>query len=141
MNRPSLYFALVGAFAVCFLAPGQSINLKPGKYEAMGETTMSGSPVKMPAMKNVECMTETDLKAFIEKRTPQTGQCTVSELQVTSNKASYTVTCSNKGKTTVGKSEWTFDSDSFQHVLETKTSQGRIITTRITGKRIGECTK
>jgi hypothetical protein len=140
MRRISLDLALAGAFGACFLAVGQNVSLKPGKYETTAEAVMSGSPVKMPVMKNVECMSETDLKAFVEKRTTQRDHCTISEIQVTGNKASYTVTCTNNGRTTVAKSEWTFASDSFQHVLETKTSRGPIITTRIVGKRIGECT-
>jgi hypothetical protein len=141
MRRRFLDFYFASIFGACLLALGQTVNLKPGKYETTGETIMSGSPVKMPAVHNMECMSETDLKAFVEKRVPQSGQCRVSDLRIAANKASYTITCTNNGRTTIAKSEWTFASDSFEHVLETRTSRGQIITTRIAGKRIGECTK
>jgi uncharacterized protein DUF3617 len=140
MKFSPIVFAIASTFGP-FLAVAQNINLKPGKYETTGEVTMSGSPIKMPPVKNVECMTETDLRAFAEKRTADTGHCKISDLRLSGNKASYTVTCTSNGRTTTGKSEWTFESDSFQHVLETTTSRGTTMTTRIVGKRIGECTK
>ena len=87
MKCPSSVFALASTIGA-FLAVAQNVNLEPGKYEATGEVTMSGSPIKMPGVKNVECITETDLRAFVERQTPEPEHCTVSDLQVSGNKAS-----------------------------------------------------
>jgi hypothetical protein len=117
---------------------GQTIGLRPGRYETTTQIDMPA--MKMPPEKEVECLTAEDLKnmkTFITSELAQ--ECKVSESKITGTELTFTGSC-DAGETTLLMSmKMTFTSESFTGLM-TATEKGKpFMTVRSSGKRIGDC--
>jgi hypothetical protein len=118
--------------ALSFAADG----MREGLWEITTQMEMPGMPVKMKPTVMKHCYTKTDVadrKSVISRD----KNCSVTDLKNTGNKVTWTMTCtgSNAGTMT---GETVFSGDSYASVMKMK-SQGRNVTMKVKGKRLGDC--
>jgi hypothetical protein len=113
--------------------------IRAGKWEMTMEMEMPGMPVKMPPVKVVQCVTP-EQAANPEKGVPTGGKstCQIKDMKVSGNTISYTVICPEEKVT--AEAEMTYTGDSFSGFMKMKVEgQDQEITTKYSGKRIGDC--
>lgn len=121
-------------------------GMRPGQWELSTEMQMPNMPAgfQIPATKVMQCITAAEAKdpASIARpsgrgRGGPSPDCKMTDLKTKGNTTTYTMTCSDK---MTGTGEMTFGDDSFTQTMKMVMPQGEM-TTKITGKRIGDCTK
>jgi hypothetical protein len=129
------------AFGCAAPALGQSLNIKPGKYETTATMEMPG--MKMAPQKNEECITAADLKDFSKKLVdPEMMQgCKISNYKIVGNKLTFDVSCKEDDLEMSGTTEMTFGPESFTNVVTMKDNKGRVTTIKGSAKRVGECAR
>ncbi|HJW94388.1 MAG TPA: DUF3617 family protein [Thermoanaerobaculia bacterium] len=136
LRKLSLAAAALTLFALPTFAASPQ---KPGNWQITME--MEGTPVKMPPMTFTHCVTKEDTENP-ENAVPkgrQNANCKVSDFKVDGNKVSWSVKC--EGKQPVdGHGELTFDGDSYSGWSKMKMGENEI-TTKMSGKRLGDCSK
>lgn len=136
-------FGLVCVIAASGLgaSSAQTVDLRPGRYAVTVEVEMPG--MKMPPEKDVQCVTREDLKnlsrlAFDEELEKT---CKVFDYKATGSKMTFTATCGDSGEPLKMNVDMTLAPESFVGVMKA-TQQGRpVMTSRVSGKRIGDCAK
>ncbi len=116
------------------------INLRPGNYEVTGEMSLGGIPMK--PQKDFDCVTAEhvkDLSAFMQ-RDESTKGCKVSDVKTTGTRMIFNTTCEEDGTRYTSTSEMTFGGDSYAGTMKMD-SGGRVTLIKMSGKRVGECTK
>ncbi|HEU4520694.1 MAG TPA: DUF3617 family protein [Thermoanaerobaculia bacterium] len=111
--------------------------VKAGKWQLSMQMDMPGMPFKMPAVKFTHCITEEDVKSAIPQD-QKNKDCKLGEHEVDGNTIRWTVDCPKQKMT--GKGEITYDGDSMDGSM-VMNSDGQEITTKYTGKRLGDCDK
>lgn len=112
-------------------------NLKPGKWEITTETEMPGMPMQVPPVTHTQCMTLDDMVP----QNSQSGQeCQISNINVSGDTVTWTIVCTNQGGTMEGKGEICYKGDQMHGTMEmVMKGQGMRMTSRIKGRRIGNC--
>lgn len=131
---------LIAALMFAGLASGSAqTQLRPGQYETTAELTLGGFPTG--PVKDLRCIPADEVKDFpkLIMRDVQVEVCKVSDLKTTANKVTFNTACAMDGVRYTSMSEVTFSSDSFAGVTKTTTSSGQVNLTKISGKRVGEC--
>jgi len=111
-------------------------RLRPGKYDISVEGTAMGNHCYLPEdVKRINGDAQS-LRKWLEEQELQAGgdKCSTKELKVVAGTISMTVVCSDH--TTSGI--LTYRGDSFETV-ETVTKGSEVTTTRIKGRRTGDC--
>jgi hypothetical protein len=135
--------AAVAFFAVAALTipvHGQSLQLRPGKYETTMERSAMGHT--LPPLKNVECVTVEDvknLKGFATRLAQADETCTISNYRESREKVTFTSICDEEGVRSTAHAELTLGSESFRLVVESKDDEGVEMTLTLTTRRIGAC--
>lgn len=113
-------------------------RLRPGQYEMTTEMTSAGKT--MPAMKAQECITADVLKdqTKLLMSAADDQNCKVSNLVQASDRMTFTFICIEDGVRFESTAEMTYGVDAYSGVVTTKTG-GEVFTTKMSGKRIGEC--
>jgi hypothetical protein len=78
------------------------------------------------------------LKVFAEA---EQENCKTSNVKKTGNKMTFTMTCEEDGIRIISNNEITFDTDSFTTVTTFTDPGGRVRTSKMSAKRVGECPK
>lgn len=135
--------ALLGLVALPLALHAQTVDLRPGSYEVTGEMEMPGMPMKLPPQKLMTCITAEDLKDLSGALRDQKEMkgCKVSNYKVSGRTVTFDEACETDGRKTTGTTEITAAGDSFTKVTKAKTGDGRVITFKSNGKRVGECMK
>lgn len=151
MNR-----SLVAALAACSLAlpalaqdnpfAGLKGKIREGNWEYRSQMeSMEGMPpgMKMPEMTFTQCITAKDVEkgGFASKDGKMPDGCSVKNMKVSGNGASYTMECVKDPKMTVD-SDITFGADSFVVKQKMSMSQGgqtRKMAQTMTGRYTGPC--
>lgn len=126
--------------AVALAAPAFAADpnpVRPGKWQWSMQMEIPGMPFKMPPVKFTHCVTEEDAKSAIPQN-QKDKDCKIGEHEVDGNTIRWTVECP-KQKTT-GKGEITYTDDSMTGKMEMD-ADGQIMTTKYSGKRLGDCDK
>jgi hypothetical protein len=115
-----LFFATLS-----FAAP----NMEDGLWEITSMMDMPGMPAR--SFTHSSCLTK-------EKAVPQTSQsdCTIKDVKNLGNTITWTVVC--REGATMSKGKVTYAGTTMDGVIET-TTNGKTMTMRIKGKRIGPC--
>jgi hypothetical protein len=120
--------------------------VRPGRWETTMQMEMAGSPIQMPAMKNTRCVTPEDAKdptrslpSGPEGRGNQKSDCKMSDYKVTGSTATWKMVCTSPQAIT-STGEMTFTDDTYNGTMKMDSPQGPM-TMKITGKRLGDCTK
>jgi len=116
---------------------------RDGRWEVSMEMDMPGMPMKMPAVKTIQCVTKEqadDPNQSVPKgQQGKNSDCKVSDYKVAGNKVTWTMTCTGKNAMT-STGEMTYTGDAYDGVMKTKTGETEM-TMKYTGKRLGDCTK
>ncbi len=140
MTSPKLAVSAAIIFvAASALAPAQN-RLRPGLYEVTVEMTFTRKP-KL-AMKAADCLTAEVLKDLTKllASAADEEECKVSGLVTVGDRMTFTSTCTVDGAAVTSRAELNYGVDSYSGVMTTK-ADGEVITTKMSGKRIGECPK
>jgi hypothetical protein len=128
--------ALGGLLVMTVFAQGP---MREGRWEITTQMEMPNMPVKMPAMKNTQCVTKEQLKdpakALPGPPPDRSSGCTVSDYKADGNKATWKMTCPQM----TGTGEITFKDDSYDGLMKLATPQGEM-TMKLSAKRLGDCT-
>ena len=113
-------------------------RLRPGQYELTSEMSSAGKT--MPAITASECITAEVLKdqTKLLMSAADDQNCKVSDLVKAGDRMTFTFTCNEDGVQFVSRAEMNYGVDAYTGVVTTKT-EGQVITTRMSAKRVGEC--
>lgn len=144
IRRTILAFSLFAAFVLLSVAPAASAAdsvVRPGNWQISFQMDIPGLPVKMKPITVTQCVTEEDA-ADPNKSLPSQSRdenCKVVDHKVEGNKVSWSVKCDGQEEVaTTG--ELTFGTDSYDGVVRVN-SGGQQMTSKIKGKRLGDCTR
>jgi hypothetical protein len=94
--------------------------------------------------KTLQCLTAADLKGDLAQlfaREADELKCTASDIKTAGNRMTFTTTCQEDDIRITMSTEMTFGSDSFTVVSKGKDLTGRMSTSKVSAKRVGECSK
>jgi len=116
---------------------------REGKWEITMQMDIPGMPMKLPATKVTQCLTNEDLndpsKTAPKGRKDEKSDCQMSDHKVVGNKVTWTMVCKGKEPMT-GQGEMVYAADSYDGWMKMKTADSEM-TMKYTGKRVGDCTK
>lgn len=132
--------SIITIMSIAIMAlPAWALDLQPGKYEITAKAEMSGMQGGMPAQTTTQCLTEEDP---VPAASADAQGCKVSDMKTEGNTVTYTMTCEQQGMTIKSNGKITFKGDTFEGTGQTRMGPeagNMTITTKISGKRIGEC--
>lgn len=139
-------FAVAAALLITVTVALAQTAVRPGRWEATMQMQMAGSPIQMPAMKSTRCITAEDAKdptrslpSGPEGRGNQKSDCKMTDYKVSGNTATWKMVCTSpQAMTSTG--EMTFTDDTYDGTMKMDSPQGPM-TMKISGKRLGDCTK
>jgi hypothetical protein len=137
MKRTLTILAVVCALAIPFTATAK--NMKPGKWQITVQTEMANSPVTIPPMNMTQCITKEQAESNEPPKSPrESNDCKISDMKVEGNTVSWTMDCAKSG--VHGTGAVTYVSDSYKGEMKME-MHGQTITTKMSGKYLGECDK
>ena len=112
---------------------------KPGKWNIKMQMEMPGMPVKLPPVNFDVCLTEEDL-ANPDRAVPKDpkSSCKVGDYTIDGNTVTWTVDCPKEKMK--GEGKITFNDTSYTGAMH-MTMGDQEMSTKYTGKWLGECTK
>lgn len=142
MTRPAALPALA-LVALALSAPTAAAQnpMRPGQWEITMQMEMPGMPMQMPPQKTTQCVTAAQLKepnSGVPAGPANPNSCKVSDYKTTSNSVSWKMACTGPQAMT-GSGEIKFDGDTYTGVMK-MTTEGREMTMKYSGKRLGDCT-
>jgi hypothetical protein len=129
---------LVAAAAIVPLR-GQTVELRPGKYQTTLERSAMGHT--LAPLKNEECVTADDVKALKDFAIRLAGadeECSISDYRETRGRVSFRSSCDHDDEQTVSQVELTHTADSFRMVVRSTFDEGESMMT-LTSRRTGSC--
>lgn len=144
-RRPTL--ATLGALAFGIAALAQAPPMREGRWEITMQMQMPDMPMAMPPMKMTQCITAEDLKdpgRALPKGLPgeapgEAPPCEIANYKVEGNKVTWKITC--KGAEAMsGEGELTSSADAYEGRMRLGV-EGKQLTMKLSGKRVGDCTK
>ena len=118
--------------------------MRPGRWDGTMQMSMANIPMQMPEMKSSECITAEQLKKDPATGLPRGMQtdsqsaCKVSDYKQTGNTVSWKMVCTAP-QAMSGDGEMTFAGDAYTGLMTMQTPQG-VMSMKLTGKRVGDCT-
>ena len=140
MKIRAVVFLICLALALPTLA--EKSPIKPGKWEVSMQMDMPNLPIKMPPIKINQCITPEDA-ADPEKSLPKNNDpnkkndCKVTDMKIKGNTITYSVVCPKDNVQL--DAEMTYNDDSFNGTMKMKMEGMEGMTTKYTGKRLGDC--
>lgn len=136
--RTLLLCAVVLALTLPMFAADAKSPMKAGKWQTTMQTEMPNMPFKIPAITINSCVT----KEQAEKPEPPKGKknddCKMTDYKMDGSTVTWTVVC-EKQKTT-GTGRITYSAESYQGEMKMQMGETEM-TTKYTGKYLGECDK
>ena len=139
MTLRKLSLAAVAALTIAAVPTFAATPQKPGNWQITME--MEGMPVQVPPQTFTHCVTKEDVENP-ERAVPKgrdNANCKISDFKTEGNKVSWSVKCEGKQPVS-GNGEITFSEESYKGWSKMKMGEMEI-TTKMTGKRLGDCTK
>ena len=127
--------ALVLALALPAFA--ETSPVKPGKWQFSMQMEMPGMPFKMPPVKFTHCVTEEDAKSAIPQN-QKDKDCKIGDYKVNGNTVTWTVECPKQKMK--GEGQITYENDSMSGEMKMN-ADGQEMSSKYTGKRLGDCDK
>lgn len=142
--RKNIFCSLI-AIAI-MLSPAASfsasLDMVDGEWETSFDTQIEGMPFAMPGMsfKIRQCLTK-------EKAVPKTKEkdenCKIKDMNISGNTVRWVVECSDKDASTLAEGEITYSGTSYKGTMKNTITdkKGTVtrMTTKLSGKRLGEC--
>jgi hypothetical protein len=134
-------YAFAALAVIVVVAPAKAADhpQKPGKWRMTFQMEMPGMPMKMPPVTHEICLTAEDLKDP-QKAVPNDpkSQCRINDYRVEGSTVSWTIDCPKQNMK--GNGQVTYAEDTYSGWLKMKVGD-QDMTTKYSGKWIGECTK
>lgn len=119
--------------ACCMAAEG----IRDGLWEVTTSMEMPGMPTKMKPTVMKHCYSKDDVKDQKKVVAGKNKDCKVSDYTTSGNKVTWKMTCTGQSAGSYS-GETIFGKDSYDSVMKMQ-SQGRKMTMKIAGKRVGNC--
>ena len=116
-----------------------AFDFVPGQYEIISKVEMPGMPSSIPPQTTTQCITE---KNIVPAKSVASQDCKIFDLVTKGNTVSWKMECSQQGQKIKSTGQITYNVKSFEGTVKTNLgpqSGNMIITTVISGKRIGDC--
>ncbi len=141
--RKETVLVCAALMAVLWVAPAYAgPNIMDGKWEITSKVEMKGMPMEMPAVKTTMCL---DNKNAVPQKPERNQDCKMISNKIEGNTVTWVMQCRDKNGDTIDSSgRITYKGTSFDGNVETDMSGRRgkqHISQKMTGKRIGDCTK
>lgn len=136
MKRTLLLCAVLTGFAAAPVLAGGP-NVQEGMWEITSTTEMPGMPMAIPPVRHSQCLTQQDLVP--RGSADRQGECQVSDIRTSGNTVSWKIACSSPGGSTSGSGSITYAGTSMNGTMTMTVPGGMQMTTRLTGRRTGEC--
>jgi hypothetical protein len=136
-KKTAIIGMLVGLLIIAL--PAWSMDLTPGKYEITSKVDMPGMPGGMPPTTITQCLTEQDP---VPHTSAGANGCNITNMTTEGDTVKYTLVCEQQGMQNKSSGEMTYKGENFYGTTQTKMGPSggdMTITTKISGKRIGEC--
>jgi hypothetical protein len=137
----SMKVICLSALVVCGVAATALAAQNPmraGRWEVTTQLEMPGSPMKLPEMKTMQCVTPDQLKDPAGALPNAAPGCKVSDYKTTGNSVSWKMACTAPQNMS-GSGALTFNGDTYTGTIQATTPQGAM-TMKLSGKRVGDCT-
>jgi hypothetical protein len=116
---------------------------RDGRWEITTEMDMPGMPMKMPAIKTIQCITKeqaNDPNASVPKGgQDKNSDCKVTDYKTAGDKVTYAMKCEGKNPMT-GNGEIIYAADTYDGWMKMKTADVEM-TMKYKAKRLGDCVK
>lgn len=140
MVREAAAVVVIISLMIFLAVPVWGYDIKPGQYEITSKVEMPGLPPDLvPAQTITQCLTE-------EEPVPSKGDggedCRITEMNQKGNTITWQMQCNQMGEKLTSYGQMTYEGSGFSGQTTTRMgAQGNdmVITTRITGKRLGDC--
>ena len=140
MIRKTVYHVFILSLFVGLVAlPAWGLDLQPGEYEITSKVEMPGMPMQMPPQTTTQCLTEKDP---VPNQSVQNQGCKIKDMKTKGNTVTWKMVCDQDGTKTESSGSMTYHGDHFEGTFQTKMGPemgNTIVSTVITGKRIGKC--
>jgi len=130
MKSTRIVIVLCGLVVAAVSAQGP---MRAGNWEATMQMQMPG--MTMPAMKNVQCVTNEQLKDPAKALPSASPGCTMSDYKADGNKVTWKMAC----KDMAGTGEITFKGDTYEGLMSVTSPHEMAM--KMSGKRVGDCTQ
>jgi len=139
-------WALASALAATLLLPMPALadgGMQPGLWELSLTFDVNGRAQTIPAVR--ECISQTDIDSGTRTLPRPDGNCSLSNVERTSERATYELACTNDTLTTQGKAEIRFGGDRYDGKVDLtvteKSGRSAPLIMTIAAKRVGDCSK
>jgi hypothetical protein len=140
--KKTMMVALVLIFFLAYAALATA-GLKEGLWEMKTSVEMPGMTMAMPATTTRTCITKDELvpKPAAQKGQPQ--ECKMKDQTLNGDTVTYAMECTGKGGTTEISGKMTYTGDTMEGSTTIKISGPKPMemSSKVTGKYIGQCTK
>ena len=119
--------------------------MRDGLWDVTMQMEMPNMPMKMPPMRQQQCITKEQLKDPAQSVPNSSGpggqpnDCKVSDFKTEGNKVSWKVDCTGREKMS-GVGEIIYKGDTYDGIMKMTMDQGTM-TMKYTAKRLGDCKK
>ena len=127
-------FALVALLALPLFAGPQ----REGKWQVTSQVEMANMPMKIPATTTEVCVTKEMAEKPEPPKNPRQTDCKVSDYKIEGSTVSWTMSCEKQKMT--GEGKITYSADTFEGSMHAKMGDMEL-TTKYSGKRLGDCDK
>jgi hypothetical protein len=137
----AIFLVLLTSFACATMALAE---MKEGLWEIKTTMEMQGMPVKMPPTTTRTCVSKNDMVPKPSAQRGQEQECKVKEQRITGDTVTYAMECTGKGgMTTEIAGEVTYKGDAMEgtSTMKVKGPASMEMSTKVSGKYIGPCTK
>ena len=142
MKPVLLIAAMVSSTALSWTVFAQG-PVRDGRWEISTEMEMPGMPMKMPAIKTIQCITK-EQAADPNQSLPKGSQdknsdCKVTDYKIVGDKVTWAMKCEGKNAMS-GNGEIVYGANAYDGWMKMNTGEGEM-TMKYKGKRLGDCTK
>lgn len=144
---------MIKRFALCSVVAASFVGIalaqgprRDGEWEVKIEREMPGVPVAIPPTTTKQCVTPADAADPQKAMPPQgrggnSGSCKVSDYKTEGNTVSWSMACESGQGAVTGKGRFTYEQNAYTGTIAIEMPGRGTMTTKYTGKRIGDCTK
>ena len=139
-------WALAPALGILLLLPADALaagGMQPGLWELSLTVDINGRAETIPAAR--ECISQTDIESGNRTLPRPDGNCTLSNVERSSERATYELACTKDALATQGKADIRFGGDRYDGKVDLtvteKSGASAPFVMTIAAKRIGDCTK
>ena len=132
--RTTLFATICGLSGI---VNASDINLNPGLWEWTATMDIPNAPMQIPPTVNRKCLTPDDMVPAARKP----GQeCDIKDLNTSSGKVTWAMTCKTPQGPVASTGEMNYQGDTAHGVVKVNT-QGMLMTSKMSGKRLGPCNR